>query len=215
MIQIYLIQNSINNKKYVGQTNQILSKRFSRHCWKSELRKNMIITQAIHKYGKNKFTISKIDEAYSLEEANRKEVYWCEQYSCISPNGYNLKAGGRMFVNTSKETRMKISKANTGRKASEITKERLRISHLGQKSSPESIAKRSAFFKGKKPHKNVQLGASIKNAKDYVLISPTGEVTKVTNMRRFAKENNHQHTNLSSLVNKRIPSYKGWTLQKI
>lgn len=45
----------------------------------------------------------------------------------------NMTSGGEGFHNISQESRKKISNANKGKKASNVTKEKLRLSHIGQK----------------------------------------------------------------------------------
>lgn len=171
MITIYLIENTINEKKYVGQTNQPLEKRFSRHCWNCSSKK-MVISQAIQKYKKENFSIKAIDFASSLEEGNEKEVYWANFYNCISPNGYNLKAGGRKFSTFSNEAKEKISKSNLGKKVSEATKKKLSDSHKGYKVKESTKDKLSKINKGKKPHKNTNLGASLKILKNIYFYLP-------------------------------------------
>ena len=67
--KIYLISNDVNSKLYVGQTIQNLNKRFNGHCCysKSDRSANMYIKRAIHKYGKDKFHISLLEEV-SIEK---------------------------------------------------------------------------------------------------------------------------------------------------
>lgn len=90
--------------------------------------------------GENNFKIEEIDCASSKEELDEKEKYWINFYSCIAPNGYNLKSGGnhptysdesrkRMSLNhadvsgsknprfgesLSKDAKMKISRSRIG-----------------------------------------------------------------------------------------------------
>lgn len=93
--KIYLISNDINDKLYVGQTVQTLNKRFTGHCCysKSDRSDNMLIKRAIHKYGKNKFHISLIEEC-PIDKMNEREIYWISYYDSYN-NGYNLTKGGQ------------------------------------------------------------------------------------------------------------------------
>lgn len=52
----------------------------------------MYIKRAIHKYGKDKFHISLIEEV-SVEKLNEREKYWITYYDSYN-NGYNLTLGG-------------------------------------------------------------------------------------------------------------------------
>lgn len=93
--KIYLISNDINDKVYVGQTTQTLSKRFNGHCCysKSDRSINMYIKRAIHKYGKDHFKIKLLEEV-PIEELNNREKYWINFYNSYN-SGYNLTLGGQ------------------------------------------------------------------------------------------------------------------------
>lgn len=93
--KIYLISNDVNNKLYVGQTIQTLNKRFNGHCCysKSDRSVNMYIKRAIHKYGKDKFHITLIEEC-PINLLNDREKYWIDFYDSYN-NGYNLTKGGQ------------------------------------------------------------------------------------------------------------------------
>lgn len=104
IFNIYLITNLLNSKKYVGQTIGSIEKRFSRHCWLCTSKNNMPIAVAIKKYGKQNFKIELLEQVDTLEEANEKEVFWSLYYNTMSPNGYNLKVGGRVYFEMSQET---------------------------------------------------------------------------------------------------------------
>ena len=178
----------MNDKKYIGQTTKSIAYRFMRHC--SDGTKSMLIAKAIKKYGKENFYIELIEVVDTLEEANEKEVFWVSHYNAFSPQGYNLKAGGRKYASMSEETRQKISKSNLGKKASLETLEKLRISHLGHTPSEATRKKLSDFYKGKVPHRNTAIGASLKNSKTYYFINPSGENITIHNMRKFCIDNN-------------------------
>ena len=93
--KIYLITNDVNSKVYVGQTIQTLNKRFNGHCCysKSDRSSNMYIKRAIHKYGRDKFHITLIEEC-PLDLLNEREKYWISFYNSYN-EGYNLTKGGQ------------------------------------------------------------------------------------------------------------------------
>ena len=93
--KIYIIKNLINNKVYIGQTIQKLSKRFNGHCCYSKTDKsiNMYIKRAIHKYGRENFSIELLEEC-NIEDLNQREQYWIKKYDSYN-NGYNLTLGGQ------------------------------------------------------------------------------------------------------------------------
>lgn len=92
--KIYLIRNDVNEKLYVGQTIQTLSKRFNGHCCYSKTDKsnNMYIKRAIHKYGRDKFHIELLEEC-PIEKLDEREIYWIAYYDSFN-SGYNLTLGG-------------------------------------------------------------------------------------------------------------------------
>lgn len=108
---IYKITNTINNKVYIGQTRQKLSKRWGQH---NEAKKSSFLNQAIQKYGKDKFTIEEIDRASNIDELNEKEMYWIKFYNSSNKDfGYNLSPGGLSYIMT-EEQKLKISKSKKG-----------------------------------------------------------------------------------------------------
>lgn len=213
---IYLITNKINNKKYVGQTAVSLEKRWSRHRWRCTLKaQRQPITEAMLKYGAKNFNIFLIDFADSLEDSNRKEVFWGMFYNCLSPNGYNLKLGGRKHSSLSQEIKDKIGRAHKGKRASPETIKRLSESHKGFKVTDETKEKLSILNKGKKPHSNTNKAASLKNSKKYLFISPEGEEVLIINMRKFCLENNLGIPSMSYLANGKKKTYKGWRCKEV
>jgi len=93
--KIYIIKNCINDKVYIGQTIQSLKKRFIGHCCysKNDRSINMYIKRAIHKYGKQNFNISLLEEC-PIENLNEREKYWIAFYDSYN-KGYNLTLGGQ------------------------------------------------------------------------------------------------------------------------
>lgn len=112
---VYLITNKINNKKYIGQTTRSLKDRWLAHTYRANHNKHLYA--AIQKYGKESFEIKKIDQASSKEELDSKEIFWISFYDTINTEkGYNKRIGGTVNSKLSEETKIKISKANKGRK---------------------------------------------------------------------------------------------------
>ena len=103
MIGIYKITNLINNKSYIGQSNNI-QRRWHEHISENT---NSLIHLAILKYGIENFSFTIIEECL-LEQLNEKEIYYIKEYNTLSPNGYNISTGGsnnyEHFHYTSKET---------------------------------------------------------------------------------------------------------------
>lgn len=89
MYKIYLITNLLNYKKYVGITKFSIEERFLQHT-----KKGFLLTEAIKKYGEQKFSIELIEEVESAERAYELEIFYIKEYNTKAPNGYNLTDGG-------------------------------------------------------------------------------------------------------------------------
>lgn len=87
---IYKITNKINNKVYIGQTNQTLKTRFNQHF--NTTTHISLIKRAMEKYGKENFTIESL---YYGEDYNAKEKEYILFYRSNNKDfGYNLSNGG-------------------------------------------------------------------------------------------------------------------------
>jgi len=172
---IYLITNKINGNQYVGQTTQPLHKRISQH--KSGVRNKSAINNALRKYGVENFTFSVIGKYYTIEDLDNAEEYFIQYYNCMSPNGYNLKAGRINFrqteevkrkisianTNPSEATRKKMSLCKLGKPLSETHKRNLSILHKGRIWSPEHRRKQHAAQFGRKVSEETRRKLSLAN----------------------------------------------------
>jgi group I intron endonuclease len=114
---IYCITNIINNKKYIGYS-QDIHRRWVRH--KCDLRKNghdnSYFQRAFDKYGEGKFVYSILEEC-SKELLREREVYYINKYNSNDPiYGYNLTAGYDGSGSLSQEHKNKIRNAVRNRK---------------------------------------------------------------------------------------------------
>lgn len=204
---IYKITNNVNNKLYIGQTTVSLQQRWQRHCWASESKKNMPISLAIAKYGKNNFSIEIICTCDSQSELDKKEIYYATLYNTFSPNGYNLRAGngpGSM----SDETKIKISLSNKGKKRSDETRKRLSESHKGHKHAQSTKDKLSMKNKGKIPPDHVREAAIRWNEKSYWVTFPDGTTRHITNMKRFCQTYGLSPSKMCNVAKKRSKHHK-------
>lgn len=124
MVGIYKIENLINHKIYIGQSNNI-ERRFKEHCtkWKNS---RIPVDYAIYKYGKENFSFKVIEEC-SIDDLNEKEQYWIEYYKSYL-NGYNCNLGGEQqsigsFNGRAKLTEEEVKKIRTAYNNHERQKE--------------------------------------------------------------------------------------------
>lgn len=95
MYYIYKIENIVNNKKYIGLTNNIARRR-ARHFTdlKCNRHDNSFLQKEFNIYGKENFTFSIIFEGdVSAKEIGDKEKYYINFYDSYK-NGYNQNQGG-------------------------------------------------------------------------------------------------------------------------
>lgn len=109
MFYIYKITNIVNNKIYIGQTNNP-SLRWHRHKSSARHNKNaLLVTKAMIKYGINNFTFEVIATCKTLDDVNYLETEIIKQYNSRDTLiGYNISPGGNHEVQTI-ETRKRIS----------------------------------------------------------------------------------------------------------
>lgn len=91
---VYKITNLINEKAYIGLTKETVAQRFARHLGRDRHSRCYALQAAFAKYGKDNFKIETLYEADSYEEMKCVEKGLIAQYGTMSPNGYNLTAGG-------------------------------------------------------------------------------------------------------------------------
>lgn len=91
MPYIYKITNNINNKVYIGKTIRSLEIRFKEHLKDSDVEDNKLY-RAMRKYGKENFSIEKIEEV-SKEILSERERFWIKEYDSYY-DGYNATFGG-------------------------------------------------------------------------------------------------------------------------
>lgn len=134
---IYCIENTTNNKKYIGQSVNIEG-RWAKH--KTALRQNShdndYLQKAWNKYGEDKFKFY-ILEKCDKNKLNEKEIYYINFYNTLNDQfGYNLKNGGQAGTITEYG---KIKKSNSLKETYKNTdlKERRKNDALKQWSNPD------------------------------------------------------------------------------
>lgn len=223
---VYKIENTINKKTYIGQTNTSLSKRWSSH--KTSAKNNYTsscpkLSAAIRKYGPENFSLEILFESDNQVEIDAKEIELILEYNSIE-YGYNLQLGGKLHKGHSQETRDKMSKTRKGKKPYEMTeaiRQRMsealtgreyhnNLSDEGRKSISE---KASARLKGKRLPDSAYTG--YKTAKTYKVFTPQGEEQVIKNLREFSRENNLNYDCMIQIVRGRQKVHKGFKVKSI
>lgn len=148
-----------NGKSYIGITNH-----YTRRCRQHQKESLCsIFHRAILKYGWDNFKHEFLAVGLTLEAANHFEEFYIRTHDTVSPNGYNLKTGGKVGK-SNPITNEKISNSNMGRIFSEETRAKISKSNTGKKHTPEARAKMSESQKGKviSPEVRIKISAGMK-----------------------------------------------------
>lgn len=170
----------------------------------------MAIGQAIKKYGKDKFVIKELCQCRSQTDLDDAEIMWIVRLNSLVPNGYNISTGGQGPGRMAESTKRKISRSLKGRVLSQDHIRKLSESHKGNRLSNETKRKLSLYNKGKVPPKHVAEAASKANAKNYIMMSPSGEIVNIYNMRKFCADRGLSPSKMSCVVNGKRNHHKGW-----
>lgn len=140
---IYCIENTISNKKYIGQSSNIGKRMYEKHG------NSTYLMHAFKKYGENSF-IRYVIEYCDYNELSLKEMYYIKAWGTKSPDGYNLTNGGEgnLGWKPSEETKRKISNTKMGSRTSPETKIKMSIAATGRIVPEETRKKISESRKG-------------------------------------------------------------------
>lgn len=94
---IYKIYNDINDKLYIGQTQQTLIRRWQEHLCDSK-KTDTHLYRAMRKYGTEHFMIEIIEKDIPPTQLDEREKYWIQFYDSYI-NGYNSTPGGMTTTN--------------------------------------------------------------------------------------------------------------------
>lgn len=92
---VYQITNLINNKQYIGITNNIKKRWSNEKSYPSNPVRRQVIQEAIHKYGKDNFDFAILYQNLSIEQAVELEAKLIKEKNTLVPNGYNVDKGGQ------------------------------------------------------------------------------------------------------------------------
>lgn len=137
---IYIIENSVNEKVYVGQTRKF-SQRKAGHLYSARRGDERLLYREMREFGIDKFQFRILEECETEIIASEREQYWVNRFDSFN-RGYNLTTGGGYHVGNKgrkfpEDHRRKISEAHKGktfseesrRKMGEATRKRLLEDH--------------------------------------------------------------------------------------
>jgi group I intron endonuclease len=185
---IYCIENLLNNKKYIGSSNNI-EKRKRTHFYELERKNhgNIKLQKSYDKYGKDIFIFYVLEEVGDLNNLITREQYYIDK---LNPY-FNI---------------CKIANSSLGTKRSDETKERIRQANLGLK-HPEWRNKIKGESQSGENHwtktKNFSIESKTKMSETHKKLYENG----YTNPNKGCKKNKEQIENLINKISKVVIQY--------
>lgn len=188
---IYKYTNKINNKIYIGKTNNV-KRRQTEHLSRSGTMENNHFYNAIKKYGFENFTFEIIDECDDENKSFELEIYYIAILNSNDKTiGYNSTEGGEGVRNVSEALRKQISdrgKLRIGDKNTFYGKH-----HTD--ATKESISKAN---KGKSP----RLGKILSQAsKALISKGNTGKIRSLEQKEKLSKLNSGENATNAKITN--------------
>lgn len=230
---IYKITNKLNNKCYIGKTNNF-KRRWINHvdfCKSQNPKKNNRcpkLYRAMRKYGIENFSIELIENQISDQEINNREIFWIESLKTIE-NGYNCVSGGQggdTFTNNPRKDELRKIFSNNFKGRKHTIESKLKMSENRKGNKNPQFGKPS-WNKGlvhtESHRKNLSInhadvkGEKAPNAKwKYILKSPIGVIHETNCLKDFCTEHKLNYILTGKLCNRRLKHYKEWTcIEKI
>ena len=175
---------SPSGKQYVGQSCDIV-RRLKQHFQKKHPQ-CPALSNAIEKYGKEAFDVEIIEYTRASVDALNSIEQWQITYrNTLSPNGYNLRGGGKKSV-LSDESKKKIGDRHRGKTLSDETKKKIRDANSKRWQDPEYRKKRSEAATKRKEtiRKMIYNIAFIMSQKKYV----SRKKNSKAQLKRYARE---------------------------
>lgn len=148
---VYKFTNTVNGKVYIGITSRPISERINDHIKLSNSGRGSKFHNATRKYGFDAFVLEILEECFTKEDLQEKEVFYIAKYKADSRRyGYNLTQGGESGFHLAPETKLKLSKKAVGRKVSPEVCQHLSEVKKGRKHTEETKQKMSRVQKGRK-----------------------------------------------------------------
>ena len=181
METVYMLTNTVNNKRYIGHTKQTLSKRMSHH--KGDHSGCRALKAAIVMYGWDAFSLMTIEHGLSSEMAREREMELIKEYDTYGKRGYNMTPGGeitpmifpsvvakRLATVSTIEHRQKMAAVNArpdvkerrkqgGKRQRESESEYTKAKRMAASTAPEVVQRRAATIRCSQIFKDAQLVA--------------------------------------------------------
>lgn len=152
---VYLITNLINGKRYVGQTKQTLSWRWSQHKYLARKGSLLHLSCAIRKHGENNFKIAALCTCRDKAEMDSREREYIVLFETRNKTkGYNLTDGGEGAAGCVRSPEQRLRIKETSSRPENI--ERLRRLAAAMKGKPAHNKGKPASLEARRNQKLAQ-----------------------------------------------------------
>lgn len=230
--KIYVITNSITDKKYIGFTSKTLEKRLRQHFYSKDTRP---LKYAIDKHGRDNFKITLLEQCDSLEEAKKIEIEYIKQYKTYE-YGYNATRGGETNPPDPNKDHYKDEKylkelsERTKKQHKDQIKKKRHVegiqkywNELGveEKNKRATIAIENgkkfkiSWNKGKKFPGTGLLGSKNPMAKKYKVIFPDGSEKIIDCLKEFCRDNNLTYRCAQAFLEGKVSHHKNFKFYRM
>lgn len=222
MYQIYVITNTDNGKKYVGQTCRGVAQRWMQHKSAAKSGIDNYFYRAIRKHGEGAFSLEVVEEIETIGQSNEAERKWIAQLDSIdSNNGYNGTHGGdgsmptdltcQKISETRKELfqdpdfKARMAEANTGKRHTEEGKANIAKALEGnqyRKGIPHDEATKKKVSESlKKAYAEGRHAPSLGLKKGTILgpMSDEEKVKRSLGMKKYVRTSEHEAKRLAAV----------------
>jgi group I intron endonuclease len=193
---IYIVENKVNNKKYIGQTKcDDIQKRWKQHKKIDKYSIGNCLLNAYNKYGIDNFIFKILCICFD-SDTDFYEIEYIKKYNTLYPNGYNLQQGGnnrKHNIYTIDLIRKKQSGSNS--------------KNFGKKLPLETCIKISNNLKGEKhPNYNKKMSIEQKNKISNTMKNFSEDKRKEIN-KKISTTLKHINKNEKKQTGKKIAQY--------
>lgn len=211
---LYLIENLIDHKRYIGQTIHTFEIRYRGGRW-WEYTNNPYLRRAVAKHGLDAFRVTILHYNKTLEELNRLEEEYARVLKCYVPHGYNLVGCG----NNKRQHPTSIALRSRTITLNNPTGEDVTITNIRGFCRDNGLDDRaiSRVIKGEHAsHQGWSLAGVIdkhfRNHGVYAIYSQNGQRYDITNLSAWCRERGLSWHAMRSMVQGKIYESQGYAL---
>lgn len=213
IVYLYCVTNTVNGKRYVGQTRHPLPVRFRQHCYdahRPHCRRGL--ARAIRKYGEEAFIIEQLCAVTSVQAANRLERRFIQFFNTLSigynmlPGGVGKCSGGNPNFKTD-SWRKFISEKLKKRWSDPLSREKMIVGRWG--SGPRKERYRPATLPNEIRSSRIA-EANRRRSKTYFFISPEGASFSTSSLGEFCRQHGLDPTCMSRVSTGVYGHHKRW-----